>query len=83
MKHANGHISPLSTYLSCPPFSFTEKNSFGIMHKDEKKKMKFAAKDSFHKTTWKQTIEKQIEKYCPTDTTMAGGESMVTFGSPR
>eukprot|EP00026_Physarum_polycephalum_P002054 Phypoly_transcript_02058.p1 GENE.Phypoly_transcript_02058~~Phypoly_transcript_02058.p1 ORF type:complete len:657 (+),score=95.20 Phypoly_transcript_02058:569-2539(+) len=60
-----------------------EKYAFGIMHKDEKKKMKFAAKDNFQWSTWKQTLEKQIEKYCPTDTTFAGGESMITFGSPR
>jgi len=60
-----------------------EKYAFGIMHKDEKKKMKFAAKDNFQRLTWKQTLEKQIEKYCPTDTTFAGGESMITFGSPR
>jgi hypothetical protein len=60
-----------------------EKYAFGIMHKDEKKKMKFAAKDNFQRLTWRQTLEKQIEKYCPTDTTFAPGESMITFGSPR
>ena len=52
------------------------------MHKVEKKKFKFGAKDGFRRSTWKQTLEKQIEKYCPTDTTFGGGESVV-LGSPR
>jgi hypothetical protein len=53
------------------------------MHKDEKKKLKFAAKTNFAKSTWKHSIEKQIERYCPTDTTFTCGDNMVTFGTPR
>jgi hypothetical protein len=60
-----------------------EKYAFGIMNKNQKKKLKFAAKNEFARSTWKQTIEKQIEKHTPTDTTFDGGELMVTMGSPR
>lgn len=62
--------------------SLKEKFVFGIMDKGDKRKQRFVAKDGHQKTTWKQKIEYQIEKYCPTDTTFDQGESMVVYGSP-
>lgn len=53
------------------------------MHKSNKTIIKLAAESNFARSTWKITLEKQIEKYTPTDSIFSDGESVVIFSSPR
>lgn len=76
-------ISYSNLFPLVQPLHSIEKYAFGIMNKIQKKKLKFAPKTDFARTTWRKTIEQQLEKHTPTDSTFNGGESMVIVGSPR